>query len=162
MRVPEQCAFPHPSSLRADTSSREREKERRSLAIGVGFRKHCTAEALQALVGEALARLALDHPALAGASTVLATIAEKDRPALHAAADALGLEFLILPKAALRGTEDRITVTSQAARACLGIPSVAEAAALAAAGPGSHLLVMRIASRDATCAIACGSEPEAA
>ncbi len=43
---------PHPSSLRADTFSREREKDSRSLAIGVGFRKRCTAEALQALVGE--------------------------------------------------------------------------------------------------------------
>ncbi len=162
MRVPEHCASPHPSSLRADTFSREREKERRSLAIGVGFRKHCTAEALQALIGEALARLALDHPAFAGASVVLATIAEKDRPALHAAAGPLGLRVVVLQKAALHGTEDRITVTSQAARACLGIPSVAEAAALAAAGAGSHLLVTRIASRDATCAIACGAEPEAA
>ena len=162
MRVPEHRVSPHPSSLRADTFSREREKERRSLAIGVGFRKHCTAEALQALISEALARLAPDHPTFAGASVVLATIAEKDRPALHAAADALGLAIVILPKAALRGTEDRITVTSQAARACLGIPSVAEAAALAAAGAGSHLLVTRIAGRDATCAIACGSKPEAA
>ncbi len=153
---------PHPSSLRADTFSREREKDRRSLAIGVGFRKRCTAEALQALVGETLARLAADHPGLAGASAVLATIAEKDRPALHAAADALGFSVVILPKAALRGTDDRITVTSQAARACLGIPSVAEAAALAAAGAGSRLLVTRIASQDATCAIACGAEPEAA
>ena len=152
---------PHPSSQRADTSSREREKERR-LAIGVGFRKRCTAKALQALVGEALARVALDHPAFAGASAVLATIAEKDRPALHAAAGALGLAVVILPKAALHGTEDRITVTSQAARACLGIPSVAEAAALAAAGAGSHLLVTRIASQDATCAIARGAEPEPA
>ena len=152
---------PHPSS-QLRSFSREREKGRPCLAIGVGFRRHCTAEALQALVGEALARLARDHPAFAGAAPVLATIAEKDRPALHAAAEALGLAFLILPKAALRGTEDRITVTSQAARACLGIPSVAEAAALAAAGAGSHLLVTRIASRDATCAIACGSEPEAA
>ncbi len=114
------------------------------------------------MIGEALARLALDHPAFAGASAVLATIAEKDRPALHAAAGALGLTVVILPKAALRGTEDRITVTSEVARACLGIPSVAEAAALAAAGAGSRLLVTRIASRDATCAIACGAEPEAA
>ena len=34
------------------------------------------------------------------------------------------------------------------------IPSVAEAAALAAAGPGSRLLVPRIAVADATCAVA--------
>ncbi len=117
---------------------------------------------MQAIVGAALARLARDHPTVAAASAVLATIAEKDRPALHAAAEALGLAVIILPKAALRGTEDRITVASEVARACLGIPSVAEAAALAAAGAGSHLLVTRIASQDATCAIACGARPEAA
>ena len=134
----------------------------RNLAIGLGFRKRCTAEALAALVGQALARLGVDHPALADAPAVLATIAEKDRPALHAAAAALGLDVVILPKAALRGTEDRITVASDVARACLGIPSVAEAAALAAAGAGSQLLVTRIAGHDATCAIACGAEPEPA
>ncbi len=162
MRGPERRASPHRSSLRADAFSSEREEEGRSLAIGVGFRKRCTADDLQGVIGEALALLADLHPTFAGASAVLATIAEKDRPALHAVAGAIGLPVVILPKAALRGTEGRITVTSDVARACLGIPSVAEAAALAAAGAGSRLLVNRIASPFATCAIACGAEPEAA
>ena len=70
------------------------------------------------------------------------------------AAAELGLEVVVLPKSALQGTGDRITVVSEAAKACLGIPSVAEAAALAAAGPGSRLLVPRIAVADATCAVA--------
>ncbi len=152
--------------MRPDTFSHLREKDSaaafpaRNLAIGVGFRKRCTAEALRAVVGEALARLVLDHPSFAGAPAILATIAEKDRPALHDAAGTLDLKVVILPKAALRGTEDRITIASEVARACLGLPSVAEAAALAAAGAGSRLLVTRIASQDATCAIACGAEPE--
>ena len=138
-----------------------------TLAIGLGFRRRCTAETLAGLVGEARARLAADHPALAGSPAVLATIAEKDRPVLHAAAALLGLPVLVLPKAALAGTEDRITVASEAARACLGVPSVAEAAALAAAGPGARLLVARIAAADATCAVAAllpgpgSSAPEA-
>ena len=127
------------------------------LAIGVGFRRRCTAEALAALVGEARAHLAAGHPALADAPAVLATIAEKDRPALHAAAALLDLPVVVLPKAALSGTEDRVTVASEAARACFGIPSVAEAAALVAAGPGSRLLVARIAVADATCAVAVPS-----
>lgn len=122
-----------------------------SLAIGLGFRKAATAEALVGLVREARARL---PAALAGAPAVLATIAEKDRPALREAAARLGLPVTVLAKAALRGTEDRITVDSATARACLGIPSVAEAAALAAAGPGARLVVTRIASEAATCAIA--------
>jgi cobalt-precorrin 5A hydrolase len=124
------------------------------LAIGVGFRKRCGADTLAALVRDARDRLARAHPALAGAPAVLASIAEKDRPALRGAAAALGLPVVVLPKGALLGTEDRITVASAAARACFGISSVAEAAALTAAGPGARLLLARISVADATCAIA--------
>lgn len=126
------------------------------LAVGLGFRKAASAEALEELVRRALALL---PAALADAPATLATIAEKDRPALHAAAARLGLPVMILPKAALRPTEDRITVTSAAALACLGIPSVAEAAALAGAGPGARLVVGRIAGPAATCAIALRDPP---
>ncbi len=126
------------------------------LAIGLGFRKAATAESLAALIREARSRL---PAALAGAPAMLATIAEKDRPPLRAAAALLDLPVLILSKAALAGTEDRITVSSDTARACLGIPSVAEAAALAAAGPGARLVVTRVATADATCAIALRDTP---
>lgn len=131
-----------------------------TLAIGLGFRKRCTADALAALVGDARARLAARHPALADAPAVLATISEKDRPALRDAAARLGLAVVILPKEALLAHAGRVTVTSEAARACLGVPSVAEAAALAAARPGARLLVSRIATAEATCAIAAVA-PEA-
>ena len=141
------------------------------VAIGVGFRKACTAATLAALVREALDRTFADipdrdpgptHPGgqarfpPAPARLVLATIAEKDRPALREAAAILGLAVVVLPKAALGATGDRITVESALAKACLGVPSVAEAAALAAAGPGSRLLLARIATADATCAVAHG------
>ena len=126
------------------------------LAIGLGFRKAATAADLADLVEAARARL----PAgLAGAPARLATVAEKDRPALREAAARLGLPVLVLPTTALLATADRITVASAAARACLGIPSVAEAAALAAAGPRARLVVTRLASPLATCAIACQEEP---
>ncbi len=134
------------------------EERTADLAIGVGFRKAATAETLATLVRDALSRL---PPELAGLPASLVTIAEKDRPALREAAALLGLPVRILPKAALAGTGDRITVESETARACHGIPSVAEAAALAAAGSGARLLVTRIATADATCAIAVGSDPGA-
>lgn len=126
------------------------------LAIGLGFRKAATADALVALVRAARARLPGEF---AVAPLLLATIAEKDRPALREAAARLGLPLTILPKAALHATADRTTVVSEAARACLGIPSVAEASALAAAGPGARLVVPRMATPSATCAIACLEEP---
>ncbi len=111
-------------------------------------------ESLVAIVREAWRRALEIDPTMARAAATLVTIAEKDRPVLHQAGAELGLPVLILPKQALRGTEDRITVPSPAAKVCFGIPSVAEAAALAAAGPGSRLLVARISLPDATCAIA--------
>ena len=126
------------------------------LAIGLGFRKAATAETLATLVREARSRLSTT---LADLPATLATIAEKDRPALRDAAALLDLPVLILPKSSLAGMDDRITIASEAARACLGIPSVAEAAALAAAGPGARLVVTRIATADATCAIALEGKP---
>ena len=123
----------------------------RRLAVGLGFRRAATAEALAALVRNALSRL---PPGLAARPAVLATVAEKDCPPLREAAALLGLPVLILPKSALAGTEDRVTVASEAARARLGVPSVAEAAALAAAGPNARLAVARLAVPTATCAIA--------
>ena len=137
-----------------DAASFQSGEAREVLAIGVGFRKACSAESLATLVRQALASAAADHPLPVGWTAVLATIAEKDRPPLREAAADLGLDVVLLPKSALRATDDRITITSETAKACLGIPSVAEAAALAAAGPGSRLIVTRIAAADATCAIA--------
>lgn len=127
-----------------------------TLAVGVGFRKACSADTLVSLVRVALAKAA-EEASWTDRRAVLATIAEKDRPALRAAAAELGLDLIVLPKSALQGSDDRITVVSAAARACFGIPSVAEAAALAAAGPGSRLLVPRIAVADATCAVAAAT-----
>ena len=130
------------------------------LVIGVGFRKACSAETLAALIRRSLASAAADHPWSAGRPAILATIAEKDRPPLREAAAGLGLDVVLLPKSALLATDDRITVASEIAKACLGIPSVAEAAALAAAGPGSRLIVTRISVADATCAVAVPADAE--
>ncbi len=128
-----------------------------TVAIGVGFRKACARETIVALVRQAQALAQAEDIGLAGHTAVLATIAEKDRPVLHGAAAELGLEVVVLPKQALAATDDRITLVSDTAKACLGIPSVAEAAALAAAGPGSRLVVPRISVADATCAVAVGA-----
>ncbi len=125
-----------------------------TIAIGVGFRKACSSETLVSLVRRARALAVAERAWSAACPAVLATIAEKDRPVLRDAAAELGLSVVVLPKQALDATSDRTTVVSETAEACLGIPSVAEAAALAAAGPGSTLIVPRISVSDATCAIA--------
>ena len=97
--------------------------------------------------------------ALAGEGHVVdALAAPADRaPLLAPLAAALGLPLLALPPAALAAiTTPTRSAASLAAR---GVGSVAEAAALAAAGASAQLLVPRRIAPDrmATCAIAEGS-----
>lgn len=90
----------------------------------------------------------------------LATAAGKsDHPAMRALADALALPLVAVPEAEL--AVQRTLTHSVASRAAHGTGSVAEAAALAAAGTAAILHAPRSISPDrrATCAIATGETP---
>ncbi|TCP32758.1 cobalamin biosynthesis protein [Sphingomonas sp. BK235] len=93
----------------------------------------------------------------AGARRIDRLAAPADRVALVAPlADALGLPLVAIAAEALAGT---VTPTRSAVSlAARGTGSVAEAAALHAAGPGARLIVPRLVSPDrrATCALAEG------
>jgi cobalamin biosynthesis protein CbiG len=118
------------------------------IAIGVGCRKGCAADAIEAVVRRALA-------GIAGNPSGLFTLADKQgEPGLAEAASRLGLELTFLSRDALRAVADRVKSPAPHAWSAFGVPSVAEASALAGAGPGSALLVSRIAEGGATCAIA--------
>lgn len=95
----------------------------------------------------------------AGASPVslLATLADK-APILGPLADTLGLPVAALPAAELACVDT--PTRSAASLAARGTGSVAEASALAAAGPGARLAGPRAVSADrmATCAIAIRSK----
>jgi hypothetical protein len=73
---------------------------------------------------------------------------------LRAAAEALGFELIFLPREALAAVASRLLTRSAAAQRRFGLDSVAEAAALAGAGPNGRLLAPRLAADGATCAIA--------
>ena len=123
-----------------------------SIAIGVGCRKGCPAGAIEALVRQALT-------GVSDAPLGLFTLADKrDEPGLAEAADRLDLSLTYLTREALRDRAGDIQTKSARAESLFGVPSVAEAAALAGAGPGSVLIVARIAEGGATCAIA-GTAP---
>ena len=108
------------------------------IVAGFGFRSETTLAALQ----DALARAG--GPA---GVTHLATLAAK-APGLAPLGQALGLPVLSLPAEALQGQP---TLTrSDRVGALFGTGSVAEAAALAAAGPGARLRGPRTASADGT------------
>jgi cobalt-precorrin 5A hydrolase len=126
--------------------------EKVMIAIGIGCRNGASKEAIMGIVAEALA-----HTAQAVETAALFTYEGKRHEAgLIAAANALAMPLHFLPLETLQSVADRIVTPSQAAEKALGIPSVAEAAALAGCGQGAHLLVPRITGEGVTCAIAKG------
>ncbi|GAB0119744.1 cobalamin biosynthesis protein [Acidisoma sp. 7E03] len=72
------------------------------------------------------------------------------------AAQALGIPILWIGRASLKGEQGRCLTRSARAERDVGLASVAEAAALAGAGPGSRLILPRIAAGGVTCALAEG------
>lgn len=117
------------------------------IVAGFGFRGTASLASLRAALDLAQA----DQPAV----THLATADDKTA-GLAPLAKALGLPVIAIPPQALAGcvTPTRSTASLQAR----GTGSLAEAAALCAAGPGARLLSLRRISPDsqATCAIAQG------
>jgi cobalt-precorrin 5A hydrolase len=118
---------------------------------GIGFR-HATAPAeILALVAQACAAAGLPLARLAR----LATAADRaGEPAIRAVAETLGRPLDAVPPEALIAVDAAVPTRSHRIEASRRVGSVAEAAALAAAGPGATLLLRRIASAGATCALA--------
>jgi cobalt-precorrin 5A hydrolase len=119
------------------------------IVAGFGFRAGATAASLR----DALERTG-------GTPDALATAADKARhPAFRALVRDLALPVTGLAPEHLRGQP---TVTrSTASLTHRATPSLAEATALAAAGPGARLVGPRAVSADrmATCALATGASP---
>jgi cobalt-precorrin 5A hydrolase len=80
-------------------------------------------------------------------------------PGIGEAAATLGLAILWIARDALKGEQGRCLTRSARAEAEVGLSCVAEAAALAGAGPGARLLLPRIARGGVTCAVAEGPGP---
>lgn len=119
------------------------------IAIGVGCRLGCSADAIEALIRQALNAVSAARP------IAVFTIRDKaGEPGLVEAVSRLGLDLVLLPREALRAQSARVQTRSHAAARLFGVPSVAEAAALAGAGSDAMLIVPRMTNRGATCAIA--------
>ncbi len=122
-----------------------------SVIAGVGFRSGTGADEIAGLVRRALTEAGLEPGALAG----IATAADRaDAPALRGAAAGFGLVPLGIDPELLAAADARVLTRSERVAALRGVGSLAEAAALAAAGPDATLALPRIASPGATCALA--------
>ncbi len=125
------------------------------IVAGIGCRRGAGAADIEAAIRAALARAGIAPDAL----DAIATIEKKqDESGIAAAAAKLGLDVVVISEAELTTANERIATRSNRVLALTGVPSVAEAAALAAAGPSARLLSPRLALGGATCALAA-SEP---
>jgi cobalt-precorrin 5A hydrolase len=130
------------------------------IVAGIGCRKGAPAAEIEAAIAAALDRAGL----LANALSLIATSAAKaGEPGIAAAALALGIPLVPVPQSELEAAGHRAVTTSARVIAATGVPSLAEAAALAAGGPASRLIAQRIAVGPATCALARSADaPEGA
>jgi cobalt-precorrin 5A hydrolase len=121
-----------------------------AVAIGIGCKRSCSSEAIVALVERAIAAASCTGTP----ATLFTHEAKTSEAGLASAAKALGLPLVFLDGQVLRQASLRATTNSPRVMAMFGLPSIAEAAALAGAGPSSVLLVARISDGGASCAIA--------
>ncbi len=122
------------------------------VVAGLGCRLGTRADDVTAAIAHALELAGRQPEALARLAT---SAAKADEPGLRAAAAALGLVLEAVPQEDLLAAAPGCLSHSARVMAETGLPSLAEAAALAAAGPGARLLGPRVAlARAVTCALA--------
>jgi len=126
------------------------------IVAGIGCRRGAPAPDIEAAIRAALARANIT----AGALDVIATIAAKSCEAgIQAAAAKLGVSVVLVSETELEAASSRTETRSERVLTLVGVPSVAEAAALAAAGPAARLIGPRLVIGSATCALAASETP---
>lgn len=125
------------------------------IVAGVGSRRGVTAEEVCACVRGAMAR----HDVKLNEISLMATPAFKGGEAgiIKAALD-LGLLLVMVPQQQLEAAGARAVTHSERVVALMGVPSVAEASALAVAGRRATLIGPRFVLGLVTCALAREAE----
>jgi len=121
------------------------------IVAGVGCRRGAPAPDIEAAIRTALQSAGIAADALDAIATAQAKGAEAG---IAVAAEKLGVRVVLVPEAELKVVSARTTTRSERVLALTGVPSVAEAAALAAAGPSARLVSPRLVIGAATCALA--------
>lgn len=125
------------------------------IVAGVGCRRGAPALDIEAAIRAALAGAGIAANALGAIATIAA---KHDEAGIETAAAHFGVNVVLVSDAELKAAGPRTETKSERVLALTGVPSVAEAAALAAAGPSARLISPRLVIGSATCALAI-SEP---
>ena len=122
-----------------------------TIVAGIGCRKGVSAAEVQAAVEAAIA-----GDAFAGRRPGLlaAPAAKQHEQGIRGAAAALGLRLMWISQTELEAVDPRTRTRSARSMAAMNVGSVAEASALAAAGPYARLLAERVVVGAVTCALA--------
>jgi cobalt-precorrin 5A hydrolase len=126
------------------------------IVAGVGCRSGASAVEVGAAIAAALASAGFAAEALGAIATSYAKAAE---PGIADAASELGVKFVVVPQAELEVAGLRAVTRSERVVALTGVPSVSEAAALAAGGPSARLIAPRVVVGRATCALVRTENP---
>lgn len=118
----------------------------------------CVASPVQAPVGSRSPSSRHNQLVLVGGrrydATLFTSEEKRAEQGMVAAATALRVPLVFLSHAVLAAAAARCRTRSARVEAMIGLPSLAEAAALAGAGRGSRLVLERISQSGVTCAIA--------
>jgi cobalt-precorrin 5A hydrolase len=118
---------------------------------GIGCRSGVSAEQVESALVAALAPVQSSGRSLRAIATAAA---KGDEPGIIAAAASRGIPLVLISQSQLEAADANTLTRSPRSMAAMNVHSVAEAAALAAAGRRSRLLGPRIAVGPVTCAIA--------
>jgi cobalt-precorrin 5A hydrolase len=121
------------------------------IVAGIGCRRGATEKEVEAAIQAALTEVGQAK----GTIGLIATSDGKGGEAgIVAAAAARRLRLVLVGPAELEAAGSRTQSSSPLVKALAGVPSVAEAAALAAGGPSAKLILPRISIGPVTCALA--------
>ena len=124
---------------------------RQIYTVGVGCSRGCTPDEMAGLVHKVLADHGISRFALASVGTI--DVKMNEEAVLHLSQD-LDIPLRFYTAERLEKEASKVLRPSEIVKAAVGTRSVAEAAALAAAGPDADLYVPKHKSDCATCAVA--------
>lgn len=123
------------------------------IVAGIGCGRETSSEDIVSLIFVALSNFGVARENL----TAIATETSKaDERGIASAARLLSIPIVRCPVADLGRVADQVLTRSLRVQEIMGVPSIAEASALVAAGPNARLLGARVAANKVTCAIAIG------
>jgi cobalt-precorrin 5A hydrolase len=127
--------------------------EEAMIVAGIGCRHGTPSADVVDLIFVTLSSLGIAREDL---SAIATETSKADEYGIVNAARSLSVPVVRCPVADLGRVADRVMTRSLRVQAIKGVPSIAEASALVAAGHNARLLGARVAARKVTCAIAIG------